>query len=147
MTRTDVVASSRPQIADAPARSRRAPWRTARGLASALAIAVALAAVPGTALAASGTSPKSGYEQEPNTPKTTPKSGTAPSKESEKPSTTPTTEPAPTTTPTTSESPEKAKTLPFTGFDLRWEIGLALLLIAAGASIVVLQRRQRRSGR
>ena len=59
---------------------------------------------------------------------TTPEKETAPAKAS--------------STPTTST--EKASTLPFTGFDLRWDIGFGLLLMGAGFSIVVAQRRQRR---
>ncbi len=44
-------------------------------------------------------------------------------------------------------APAKAsstKTLPFTGFDLRWTVGIGLLLVAMGFSIVTVQRRQRR---
>jgi len=95
--------------------------------------------VPGSALAASESNTSSGYNQEPNKPST----GTSPSKETEKPATTPSSEATPTTT-----SPETAstKTLPFTGFDLRWSFGLGLLLMGAGFSIVVVQRRQRREG-
>jgi hypothetical protein len=35
-------------------------------------------------------------------------------------------------------------TLPFTGFDLRWTIGIGVLLIATGGSIVLVQSRLRR---
>jgi uncharacterized surface anchored protein len=94
---------------------------------------------PGTALAASESN-SSTYEQEPNKPKT----GTSPSKETE-----PSKEAEPAkseTTPTTTTSPETTKTLPFTGFDLRWSFAVGLLLMGAGFSIVVVQRRQRREG-
>ena len=96
--------------------------------------------VPGSALAASESNTSSGYNQEPNKPKT----GTSPSKEAEEPAATTPAE----TTATTTTSPEAAttKTLPFTGFDLRWSFGLGLLLMGAGFSIVVVQRRQRREG-
>ncbi len=97
---------------------------------------------PGTALAATETSSKSGYATQPTTPST----GTSPSKESSSPKTsTPSkeTEPSTTTAAPTSES-EKTGTLPFTGFDLRWSVGIGLLLMGAGLSIVVVQRRQRR---
>lgn len=94
--------------------------------------------VPGSALAASESNTSSGYNQEPNKPST----GTSPSKEPEKPSTTPSSK----TTPTTTTTPETVKSLPFTGFDLRWSFGLGLLLMGAGFSIVVVQRRQRREG-
>jgi hypothetical protein len=97
---------------------------------------------PGTAVAASESNTSSGYNQEPNKPST----GTSPSKETTTPEkqTTPSSETAPTTTtaPTTA-----SKTLPFTGFDLRWSFAVGLLLMGAGFSIVVIQRRQRREGR
>ena len=100
-----------------------------------LLLSMALLA-PGSALAASESNTSSGYNQEPNKPST----GTSPSKETEKPAATTPNETAPTTTTT----PETAttKTLPFTGFDLRWSFGLGLLLMGAGFSIVVLQRRR-----
>jgi hypothetical protein len=109
--------------------------------------------VPQTAIAAE---PTSGYSQTtptpkttPTTPKTTPTTGTSPSKEEK---TTPektssTKEVAPTGTEptgTTSSSKEKASTLPFTGLDLRWSLGGGLLLIGAGFSLVLVERRQRR---
>jgi hypothetical protein len=144
MTRTDVMASSRPQAADAASITNRSSGRARRLTVLLVAlVALALALAPAAALAAGTTT---GYNQEPPKPtttSTTPSSGVAPSKESEKPAaTTPTSETAPTTT--TAPSTEKA--LPFTGFDLRWEIGLGLLLITGGLSIFLMQRRQRRAG-
>jgi hypothetical protein len=140
MTRTDVMASSRPRAAVA-APMRTGPSRPVRGLyglAMVLLLGVALL-LPGAAVAAE---PTSGYNQEPSKPKTTPATGTSPSKESAKPtSTTPTTDVAPTTTSTTTA---KASTLPFTGFDLRWDVGFGVLLLGAGISILAMQRRQRR---
>ncbi len=138
MTRTDVMASSRPRTAGATPKSTRSSatrWLTV--LPIVLMLGMALYA-PGSALAATETT-SSGYEQEPNKPST----GTSPSKETEpaKEKSEPTSE-----TPTTTTSPETAKTLPFTGFDLRWSFGLGLLLMGAGFSIVVVQRRQRRDG-
>ncbi|HEV7586180.1 MAG TPA: hypothetical protein VGO14_10415 [Solirubrobacteraceae bacterium] len=99
-----------------------------------------------SAIAATTTTNKeglSGYEK-----KAEEKSGTSPSKETstpEKKETAPTTS---STTPSSSTSPssEKASTLPFTGFDLRWTIGMGLLLVGAGFSIVTIQRRHRRDG-
>jgi cytoskeletal protein RodZ len=159
MTRTDVMASSRPRSAGA-ASTRRGPSSVLGELSLAsFVVMLALALAPGAALAAE---PTSGYTTTtppttgttPTTPatttttKTTPSTGTLPSKEAEKPTTsTPSTEPSPektSSTPTTTTA--KSGTLPFTGFDLRWDIGLGLLLIAAGFSIVVMQRRQRRDG-
>jgi len=136
MTRTDVMASSRPNGVSGETRSRGSSsiWR---GL-TIVAVLFALALVPSAALGAS--EPTSGYQQTPTVSKTTPSTGVAPAKE-EKPASS---KEAPPTT-TTAPSGEKASTLPFTGFDLRWDLGLGLLLIAAGVSIVVLQRRQRRS--
>ncbi len=114
----------------------------------ALSLAVALV-VPTTAFAANSTT---GYNQTP--PSTTgynqtpPSAGTSPSKEKSTPTktTAPTTTssaPAAGTSPTTTKS-AKASTLPFTGFDLRWTIGIGLLLMGAGFSIVTVQRRHRR---
>jgi len=121
-----------------------------------LALAVLL---PSTAVAAEPGTSGYGYgSQEPNKPSTpttpaattpatttpatttTPKTGTLPSKESEKP-TTPTSETEPEKT---SSTPTKASTLPFTGFDLRWDIGFGVVLLGAGFSILAMQRRQRR---
>ena len=131
MTRTDVMASSRPRTAGAAKRS----GRRLAVLPIVLLLGLALLA-PGSAFAATETT-SSGYNSEPNKPST----GTSPSKETE-PTTTPT-----TTTPTTTTSPTTtAKTLPFTGLDLRWSFGLGLLLMGAGFSIVVVQRRGRRTG-
>lgn len=154
MTRTDVVASSRPQKADAAPIRKGSSGALRRLLVLPVAFALAMALVmPMTALAAEpGTS---GYGSKPTTPTTpaTPTTGTSPSKESS----TPTKTTAPETTksePTTSSEPtattaeKKATTLPFTGFDLRWTIGAGLLLMGMGFSLVTAQRRQRRnSGR
>ena len=99
----------------------------------ALSLAVALV-VPTTAFAANSTT---GYNQTP------PSAGTSPSKEKS----TPAKEVAPATkssVPTTTKS-TKASTLPFTGFDLRWTVGIGLLLMGMGFLIVMVQRRQRRS--
>lgn len=158
MTRTDVMASSRPQTPSA-APVGRGSTSVLRGLSVLPLVLLAVLAimVPGTAVAAE---PTSGYGQTPSTsttpppattpttpattPATTPSTGTLPSKEAEKPATTEKeAEPA-----KTSSEPAKAKatTLPFTGFDLRWDIGLGLVLIGAGFSIVAVQRRQRRDG-
>lgn len=96
--------------------------------------------LPSSALASE---PTSGYTQTPTTSKSTPTTGVSPSKET-KPSTTPepTTTVAPTTT--TPATEPKASTLPFTGFDLRWDIGFGVVLLGAGISILAMQRRQRR---
>jgi cytoskeletal protein RodZ len=147
MTRTDVMASSRPQAQGAPQVGRRSSsaWRRLIALPVVLLMALALVA-PMSAVAATTTTNKeglSGYEK-----KAEEKSGTSPSKETstpEKKETAPTTS---TTTPSSSTSPssekEKASTLPFTGFDLRWTIGMGLLLLGAGFSIVAVQRRHGR---
>jgi hypothetical protein len=138
MTRTDVMASSRPQRAAAGSK-RNGPLRGGlRGLV-ALPVVLLMAGallLPSAALAASGTSKEglSGYSKEAE-----PKSGTSPAKET-KPAAK---ETAPETAAATPES-AKAGTLPFTGFDLRWTVGVGIMLIGAGFSIVVVQRRQRR---
>jgi cell division septation protein DedD len=142
MTRTDVMASSRPRNASA-ATSRGGSSRISRRLC-ALPVALLLALtvlLPSTAVAAQpGTA---GYAQETNKPATTtPKTGTLPSKEAAKP--TPTSEAEPAKTSTTPTASPKATTLPFTGFDLRWDIGFGVVLLGAGFSILAMQRRQRR---
>jgi len=144
MTRTDVMASSRPRTtADAASMGRgsRRAWRVLAALPLVLALALALV-VPGAAFAAE---PTSKYNQEPTKPST----GTSPSKETKSTptTTTPAAEVAPTKTATTPTTTEKATTLPFTGFDLRWDVGIGLLLMLAGVSIVIVQRRQRRASR
>jgi hypothetical protein len=145
MSRTDVVASPRLQTAGrAPMRKR---WSRASRrflvLPIALLLAVALVAPTAAFAASTGNEGLSGYSQKPkpssgtspSTEKSTPKKETAPAKKE--------TAPAKTTTAPTTES-AKAKTLPFTGFDLRWTIGAGLLLMGLGFSIVTVQRRQRR---
>ena len=147
MTRTDVVASSRPQKAGAAPMRKGSSSAMRRLLVLPVAFALTMALVlPVTAFAAE--EGLSGYNNKPTTtsttPAPTPTTGTSPSKESS----TPTKTTAPETTksePTTSTEPTaKAATLPFTGFDLRWTIGGGVLLIAMGFSLVTVQRRQRR---
>ncbi len=112
-------------------------------LALPIVFALALPAAP--ALAATTTTGTSGYYQTP--PK--PASGTGPSKETSTPKTT--TSPASTPSSTTPASPttstSHATTLPFTGLDLRWIVGLGVLLVGAGLSIQMTQRRRRHAGR
>jgi hypothetical protein len=141
MTRTGVMASSRPRTAEAATSGRRS-FGSLRGrsILSAVVVALALALAPAAAMA---TEPTSSYTNTTPKPTTTPNSGTLPSKESEKPATTtPATEPAPSS----SSATPKSSALPFTGFDLRWDIGFGLLLVVAGASIVAVQRRQHSRG-
>jgi hypothetical protein len=142
MTRTDVMASSRPQAAGA-ASKRKATSGVARRLVILPVIALLALALVGPSAAIAAEEPTSTYKGTPTTPKetktsaTTPTSGTSPAKESASP--TATTE----TSPTTASEPAKATTLPFTGFDLRWSLALGIVLIGAGFSIVLMQRRQR----
>jgi len=154
MTRTDVMASGRPRTVGATS-TQGSPRGRRRLLAVPIALVMAAAlTLPGTALAAEGTS---GYGSTPTTPTTTtkttpttptattpatePKTGTSPSKEKSTPA-----ETAPESK-STAPAAEKATSLPFTGLDLRWMIGIGVLLMGAGFSIVVMQRRQRRDGR
>lgn len=147
MTRTDVVASSRPQRADG-ASNAKGSCKLLRRL-SLLPVAFVLTmalALPTAAFAAEGLS---GYSTTPKTtstttPTTTPTTGTSPSKESSTPEKT--TAPEKTAEPvsTTTAAAKKATSLPFTGFDLRWTIAAGFLLVAMGGSIVIVQRRQRR---
>lgn len=88
-----------------------------------------------------------GYQQTPTPPTTTtgsqtttkPASGTGPSKETA----TPTTSTTPATTATPHTTTQSSSTLPFTGLDLRWIVGVGMLLLAAGLSLRFTQRRQR----
>jgi hypothetical protein len=160
MTRTDVVASSRPQKADA-APSRKGSSSALRKLAVlpvAFALMMAFVLPTGAFAAEEGlsnynnkpsTTPTTPTTPTTSTPATTPTSGTSPEKAESTPTKTTAPEekakePAKTTT-TTSE-PAKASTLPFTGFDLRWTVAAGVLLLAMGSSIVVAQRRQGRKG-
>ena len=138
MTRTGVMASSRPGTYAAAriARIGSRGWRSL-SLLSVLAIVALGLMAPAGALAAGSTSEStSGYNQEPEKPST----GTSPSKET----TTPT-----TTTPETTSAPtsESTKTLPFTGFDVRWSLAVGVILMGAGCSIIVMQRRRESSDR
>jgi len=139
MTQTDVVASVRPQAQGAASIRRGSPRVPRRLLALPVALLLTVAlVVPTAALAAStGTT---GYNQTPPTPS----SGTSPSKEKSTPASS--TAPAKATSTPTTTTTAKASTLPFTGFDLRWTVAIGLLLMAAGFSIVTVQRRQRRDG-
>jgi hypothetical protein len=147
MTRTDVVASSRPQRADAASTAKGSckPLRRLSLLPVAFVLTMALG-LPTAAFAAEGLS---GYSTTPKTTSTTtpttstPTTGTSPSKESSTPEKT--TAPEKTAEPvSTTTTAKKATSLPFTGFDLRWTIAAGFLLVAMGGSIVVVQRRQRR---
>jgi uncharacterized membrane protein len=156
MTRTDVVASSRPQKADA-APSRKGSSSALRKLAVlpvAFALMMAFVLPTGAFAAEEGlsnynnkpsTTPTTPTTPTTSTPATTPTSGTSPEKAESTP--TKTTAPEETakeptkTTPTTTSAPAKASTLPFTGFDLRWTVGAGVLLLAMGFSIVAAQRR------
>lgn len=161
MTRTDVVASSRPQKAN-EATMRKGSPRARKLVVLSVAFALMMALVsPAAVFAAGETSP---YTEKPPTTTTTttttstpaptsaatptPTSGTSPEKQSSTPEKStapetkkeePTSESAPTTT------AKKATSLPFTGFDLRWTVAAGFVLLAAGFSIVTMQRRQRRS--
>jgi hypothetical protein len=136
MTRTDVMASSRPRTAGAASTLRRfSSIRGALALLVTLMLASTALIVPAGAFAATETTSTSKYNQEPPKPEEKEEKGTSPAKEESEPAA----EPAPTST-----SEPKASTLPFTGLDLRWSFAIGILLIGAGVSIVVVQRRQRR---
>ncbi len=151
MTRTDVVASSRPQKAD-EATMRKGSPRFRRLIALPVAFALTMALfLPAAALAEETSSYTTSTSTSTTTttptttettPATTPTTGTSPSKEA----TTPEKSAAPETTksePAAASSPTKATSLPFTGFDLRWIVAAGIVLLAMGLSILGLQRRQR----
>lgn len=123
MTRSDADAKS---ISGLPCRRR--------SLRRLLALPAALALLAALATPAVAAEPTTGY-----THTETAKQETLPSKTT----TTPKVEPAPTTT----TAPVKQVTLPFTGLNLTWVVGFGLVLIGAGGSILMVQRRQRRSDR
>ena len=147
MTRTDVMASSRPHgLAALTGKRSLRSWRSALAIPVALMLAAALVS-PSLALAETTTSKEglSGYgKEEPKkeAPKEEPKSGTSPSKET----TTPSKEAAPESKPSTPSpsEPAKSSSLPFTGLDLRLVVAVGILMLGAGFSIVAVQRRQRR---
>jgi hypothetical protein len=154
MTRTDVVASSRPRgaVAVGGGRARGRVARVLSGLSLALILVAALVA-PTSALAAS--EGLSGYsttttttttKTTPPTTTTTPTNGTSPSKETSEPTSTSSSGVAASTETTTTSSGKSSKssTLPFTGFDLRWSLAIGFALIAAGCSLILMQRRGRR---
>jgi hypothetical protein len=118
--------------------------RVVRGLLV-LPLALALIAPGATALAAEATT---GYGQTTPAPKTettpAPKQETAPTQTSSTAKETPSsgTEPTKTSSEPTATTAAKAKTLPFTGLDLRTVTLAGLFLVGMGMSIVVLQRRR-----
>ncbi len=153
MTRTDVMASSRPRGAgEVPVYGRVSrPLRVVLLVPALVAIALMLGA-PGAAVAAGTTTTNtSGYNSTPTTPTTTtpttttpePKTGTSPTTEEGK-APEPKEEAAKTSTTT---STAKAGTLPFTGLDLRWVLAFGFVLMAGGVSIIVVQRRLGRGSR
>ncbi len=155
MTRTDVVASSRPRKTIAAPKRKGSLSAVRKLVVLPVAVALAMALVPATALAAE--EGLSGYNKTTTTTTTTtptttpsttptPTTGTSPSKESSTPTKTTAPETA-STEPSSEPAAKKASTLPFTGFDLRWTIGAGVLLLAMGLSIVMAQRRQRRNER
>ncbi len=155
MTRTDVVASSRPHKATAAPKRKGSSSALRKLVVLPVAVALTMALVPASALAAE--EGLSGYNKTTTTTTTTPTTtpattptpttGTSPSKEESTP--TKTTAPETSSTEPSKAEPtaKKASTLPFTGFDLRWTIGAGVLLLAMGLSIVMVQRRQRRGER
>jgi hypothetical protein len=136
MTRTK-VASSRPQ-ATGTAPIRRGSSR-AVGKLLVLPVAMLLAMAPAAPAIAAGSSGTSNYSQNPTAPKKTPAAGTSPSKAKSTPGTA-------KSSASTGSAPAESATLPRTGLDLRLTIGMGLLLIAAGFSIAIVQRRQHRGG-
>lgn len=140
MTRTDVVASSRPQKAKAATKRKGSSSMLRKLAVLPVAFALMMALVVPTSAFAAEKEGLSGYNSKP-----TPTTGTSPSKESSTPTKTTAPETSSTEPATTSEPTAKASTLPFTGFDLRWTIGAGVVLLAMGFSIVTVQRRQRRN--
>lgn len=159
MTRTQGMASSKPQTEGAATISQASSRRTGvRGrrhfarrelLALPAVLALLVPAAPALAATSTGTSSPgtSGYNQKtpPPTTKTEPKKEVEPSKEAAKTTPTTTAEPAKETTTTPTTTTPKASTLPFTGLNLTWVVGAGVLLLGAGLSIRLALRT--RSGR
>jgi LPXTG-motif cell wall-anchored protein len=122
--------------------SRQSPRRVSLRKLLALPAALALLAALATP-AVAAEEPTSGYTHtEPSKQETLPaKETTTPEQEPAPTEPTAEAEPAPTTT------QAKQATLPYTGLNLTWVIGFGLVLMGAGSSIVMVQRRQRRSDR
>lgn len=145
MTRTYTQSMSR--CSSRHGSSRRSSSRR-RWLRGSLALPAVLAMLGMLATPALAAEPTSGYtgpttstqEVKPSQTTSTPKQETAPAKET----TTPKKEVEPTKVTTT--APVK-QTLPFTGLNLAWVVAFGLVLIAAGGSIVMVQRRWRRDDR
>lgn len=147
MTRTESVVSSRPQVGPSASGNHASSGfsgaglrRTTRRIALIVPMALALMAPAAPTLAAE---PTSGYKEGSPAPKTAPKSGTAPSESSSKPSSGASAPSSSSAAPTTTSASPSTSTLPFTGLDLRWIVGGGLVLLAAGLSIGLTQRRQR----
>ena len=122
MTRTDAMASSRPETSEAKGTTGPRRLRRLAILPVLALLALALFAPAGALAAGSSSEPTSGYNNEPEKPK----SETEPAKE--------TSTGTSTSTSGTAPSSEKASSLPFTGFDLRWSVAAGVLLLATAAA-------------
>ena len=138
MTRTDVMASSRPRNADAASTGRRG-LRGMRGLLALplLVLLVLAVLLPSAALAATESATE---KKQLCTYNCAPEKN----KEGEKEKTV---TPAPKAQededePVVEQPRAEESSLPFTGFDLTWTVLGGLALVGVGASIVVVQRRQ-----
>ncbi len=138
MTRNHVLTSSGKRQTDMKStsakRSRRTSLRMLLALPIALLLAMALTA-PTLAAGTTGNEGLSGYGHKEAAKKENQNSKTK--KEPEP-------EPKQTEEPARSVEPvAKASTLPFTGYDLSWTVGFGVLLVGAGGSIILTQRRRR----
>ncbi|HTR71975.1 MAG TPA: hypothetical protein VMG80_00125 [Solirubrobacteraceae bacterium] len=143
MTRNYVLTSSTRQTSTSGGDQRRRV--RLRGLL-ALPIALLLAIAPAAGASAAGTTGSEGLSGYKHTESA--KKETVPAKTTKEAEPTKAVEPATTSEPATTTEPEaKAKTLPFTGYDLSWTVGFGVLLVGAGGSIVLTQRRRRGANR
>jgi hypothetical protein len=118
---------------------RRRLWL--RGLL-ALPIALLLAIAPATGASAAGTTGSEGLSGYKHTEKAKKENVPAKTKKEPEP------EPERPVEPTRPVEPvAKASTLPFTGYDLNWTVGFGVLLVGAGGSIILMQRRRRGASR
>lgn len=139
MTRNHFLTSTGKRQTDMGSTNARRSRRTSLHMLLALPIALLLAMAPAAPALAAGTTGSeglSGYGHK-----------EAAKKENQNSKTKKEPEPEPKQTVEPERPPvepvAKASTLPFTGYDLSWTVGFGVLLVGAGGSIILMQRRRR----
>lgn len=148
MTSTDVRASRAAKAAGG--------MRVLRVLAVALSLGVAVMALSAAPVFAATSSTEAGYNEKPPAPEEessykekppapSQKEKVAPAKEEVAPEKEAVAPEKEAVAPASEAAPETSE-LPFTGLDLRWVVGVGLLLIAAGGVSLAITRRRERHG-